>query len=73
MGLVLEAATEHVEVMAVGTDGEELALETEEVGHGHTQRLTPLVARALERSGLAPRPIRSRRVVRDERRRRPQS
>jgi len=58
MGLVLEAATEHVEVMAVGTDGEELALETEEVGHGHTQRLTPLVARALERSGLAPRSLR---------------
>ncbi len=52
MGLVLEAATGHVEVLAVGADGSELAIEAEEVGQGHTQRLTPLVARVLERSGL---------------------
>src|SRR5262249_54239160 len=58
MGLVLEAATEHVEVMAVGTDGAELALEVEDVGQGHTQRLAPLVARALERAGLEPRSLR---------------
>ncbi len=43
MGLVLEAATEHVEVMAVGADGIELALEAEEVGQGHTRRLAPFL------------------------------
>ena len=58
MGLVLEAATEHVEVMAVGADGRELALEAEEVGQGHTQRLTPLVERVLTRAGLEPRSLR---------------
>ena len=52
MGLVLEAATEHVEVMAVGADGVELALEAEDVGHGHTQALTPLVERVLARARL---------------------
>ena len=58
MGLVVEAATEHVEVMAVGEDGSELALEAEEVGHGHTRRLAPLVARVLERAGLEARTLR---------------
>jgi len=58
MGLVLEAATEHVEVMAVGADGSELALEAEDVEHGHTRKLTPLVARVLERAGLKPRALR---------------
>jgi len=58
MGLVVEAATEHVEVMAVGADGIELALEAEEVGQGHTRRLTPLVARVLERAGLEAKALR---------------
>ena len=57
-GLVLEAATEHVEVMAVGQDGSELALEAEEVAQGHTQRLTPLVERVLRKAGLEPRSLR---------------
>jgi ribosomal-protein-alanine N-acetyltransferase len=58
MGLVLEAATAHVEVMAVGEDGNELALEAEDVGQGHTQCLTPLVGRVLERAGLDARSLR---------------
>jgi len=58
MGLVLEAATEHVEVMAVGAAGEELALEAEEVGHGHTQALAPLVERVLARAALDARALR---------------
>ena len=47
VGIAIEAATEHVEVL-VSRGGEPLAHEVEEVGHGHTRRLTPLVARALE-------------------------
>src|SRR5207249_7495985 len=58
MGLALEAATSHAEVAVFGADGEERALEAEEVGNGHTQRLVPMVARALERAGLAPRELR---------------
>lgn len=58
MGLAIESATSRIEVLAVGRRGEPLALETEEVGHGHTRRLTPLVRRALERAGLAPRALR---------------
>lgn len=53
VGLAIEAATEHVEVL-VRRDGEPLAHEVEEVGHGHTRRLTPLVGRALERAGVRP-------------------
>lgn len=50
LGLAIEAATEHVEVL-VQHGGEPLAHEIEEVGHGHTRRLTPLVARALAHAG----------------------
>ena len=54
MGLVLEAATGHVEVMAVGADGTELALEAEEVGHpGGVAVPPPLVVEVGHR--LAPR------------------
>src|SRR2546426_3863534 len=56
-GLAIEAATEHVEVLVCGPDGAALAHEIEEVGHGHTRRLTPLVQRALERAGVAPREL----------------
>jgi ribosomal-protein-alanine N-acetyltransferase len=56
-GVALEAATGHVEVMVLGSDGAELALEAEDVDHGHTSRLTPLLARALERAGQAPRAL----------------
>ncbi len=52
VGLAIEAATEHVEVLVRDDVGRALALEMEEVGHGHTRRLTPLVARALERAGV---------------------
>lgn len=53
VGLAIEAATDHVEVL-VQADGEPLAHEVEEVGHGHTRRLTPLVGAALERAGVRP-------------------
>jgi tRNA threonylcarbamoyl adenosine modification protein YeaZ/ribosomal-protein-alanine acetyltransferase len=56
-GLVLEAATAHVEVMAVGADGKELALEAEDVGHGHTQRLAPLVESVLRKAGIGARSL----------------
>jgi ribosomal-protein-alanine N-acetyltransferase len=53
-GLAIEAATGRVEVLVLGPGGEERALETEDVGQGHTRRLTPLVRSALERAGVAP-------------------
>ena len=53
-GLVIEAATDHIEVLVLGGDDQHLAHEVEEVGHGHTRRLTPLIARALERAGVRP-------------------
>jgi tRNA threonylcarbamoyladenosine biosynthesis protein TsaB len=51
-GLAIEAATAHVEVLACGPGGDVLAHESEDVGHGHTSRLTPLVVRALGQAGL---------------------
>jgi ribosomal-protein-alanine acetyltransferase/tRNA threonylcarbamoyl adenosine modification protein YeaZ len=51
-GLAIEAATAHVEVLACGPDGAVRAHEVEDVGHGHTRRLTPLVTRALAGAGL---------------------
>ena len=56
-GLSIEAATDHVEVLVCGDDGSPLAHESEEVGHGHTRRLTPLVAKALERAQVAARDL----------------
>jgi len=57
-GLAIEAATSHVEVLVRDDDGRALAHEVEEVGHGHTRRLTPLVARALEHARIAPADLR---------------
>lgn len=45
-GLALETATAHVEVAVIGAHGP-LAHVVEDVGHGHTRRLAPLVRRAL--------------------------
>ena len=56
-GLVIESATAHVEVLVWGAGGAPLAHEIEDVGHGHTRRLTPLVVRALERAGLEARAL----------------
>ena len=55
MGVAIECATERVEVL-VGAAGRAAGrgAVTEIVGHGHTRRLTALVRRALEESGLAP-------------------
>lgn len=58
IGIAIEAATEHVEVLVRGADGQPLAHEVEEVGHGHTRRLTPLVSRALERAAVRPAELR---------------
>jgi tRNA threonylcarbamoyl adenosine modification protein YeaZ/ribosomal-protein-alanine acetyltransferase len=58
IGLAIEAATEHVEVLVRGADGEPLAHEVEEVGHGPTRRLAPLVARALARAAVRPAQLR---------------
>jgi tRNA threonylcarbamoyl adenosine modification protein YeaZ/ribosomal-protein-alanine acetyltransferase len=52
-GLAIEAATEHVEIAVVSPDGV-LAHVTEDVGHGHTRRLTPLVMRALGEANARP-------------------
>ncbi len=56
-GLAIEAATEHVEVLVVDEQGEPLAHEIEDVGHGHTRRLSSLVGAALERAQVAPRTL----------------
>ena len=56
-GLAIECATEHVEVLVCGTDGSPSVHEIEEVGHGHTRRLAPLVKRALERASVAARDL----------------
>ena len=51
-GLALETATEHVSVAVVGAGHAPLALVEEEVGHGHTRRLSALVERALGEAGV---------------------
>jgi tRNA threonylcarbamoyladenosine biosynthesis protein TsaB len=56
-GVAIEAATDRIEVLAVTRGGAPLALEVEEVGHGHVRRLAPIVKRVLERAGLAPESI----------------
>ena len=53
-GLAIESATPHVEVLVCDDGLTPLAHEIEEVGHGHTRRLTPLIARALERAKRTP-------------------
>ena len=52
-GLAIEAATEHVEVVAVGVDGV-LAHHVEDVGHGHTRRLAAICEAVLEQAQLTP-------------------
>lgn len=51
-GLAIETATGHVEVAVCGPDDTVLAHEIEEVAHGHTRRLAPLVACALDHAGV---------------------
>lgn len=55
-GLAIESATAHVEV-AVLAGSEVRAHRIEEVGQGHTRRLTPLVAGALAQAGIEPRAL----------------
>lgn len=57
-GLAIEAATDHVEVLVADDRNAPLAHVVEEVGHGHTRRLAPLVDDALRRARVAPRALR---------------
>ncbi len=52
-GLAIESATSHVEVRVERDDGTALAERVEEVGHGHTRRLTPLVEDTLRVAGVS--------------------
>jgi ribosomal-protein-alanine acetyltransferase/tRNA threonylcarbamoyl adenosine modification protein YeaZ len=56
-GLVIESATARVDVMLCGPAGSPLARAVEDVSHGHTRRLTPLVARVLAEAGLGARDL----------------
>jgi len=56
IGLAIESATEHVEVAVVDPDGVRAHL-AEDVGHGHTRRLTPLVQAALAQARVAPKAL----------------
>jgi len=58
MGLAIEAATGHVEVLVTDEAGAPLAHRVEDVGHGHTRRVTPLVREALAEAKLEPRALR---------------
>ncbi|MBK7366455.1 MAG: tRNA (adenosine(37)-N6)-threonylcarbamoyltransferase complex dimerization subunit type 1 TsaB [Candidatus Eisenbacteria bacterium] len=53
IGLSIESATDHVEA-AVLEDGAVRAHVIEDVSHGHTRRLTPIVQEALRISGVSP-------------------
>lgn len=55
-GLAIEAATAHVEVAVVDASGARAHV-AEDVGHGHTRRLTPLVESALAAAGVAARDL----------------
>lgn len=54
LGLALETATEHVGVALLGANGEWLAERVEEVGHGHTRRLTPMIEAAFADASVRP-------------------
>jgi len=56
IGLAIESATEHVEVR-VEADGETLAERVEDVGHGHTRRLAPMIAETLAQAAVTPRDL----------------
>jgi tRNA threonylcarbamoyl adenosine modification protein YeaZ/ribosomal-protein-alanine acetyltransferase len=56
-GLGIEAATGRVEVAVFGPDGVGRRHVAEDVRHGHTRRLVPMIAGALEGAGLAPREL----------------
>ena len=54
IGVAIECATERVEILVRGPDGEARARESEVVGHGHTRRLAALLERALGRAAVRP-------------------
>ncbi len=53
-GLVLESATSHVEVAVAREGGGFASHLREEIGHGHTRRLSVLAGEALARAGVKP-------------------
>ncbi len=56
-GLAIESATPHVEVLVCGADGAVRVHLVEDVGLGHTRRLTPLVGEALKRAKVEARDL----------------
>ena len=56
-GLAIETATEHVELRVESDDGVVLAERSEDVGHGHTRRLTPLIRETLADASVAARDL----------------
>lgn len=57
-GLAIECATDRAEVAVVDGDGRTLSLVREEIGHGHTRRVSPMIERALRESGRSARDLR---------------
>ena len=53
-GLVLETATDHVDVLVCDAQASPLARRVESVGHGHASRLAGLVQAALAEAGVPP-------------------
>ena len=51
-GLAIECATEHAEVAVMDERGFTRSHVIEEIGHGHTRRLAPLIQRALDQAKL---------------------
>jgi tRNA threonylcarbamoyl adenosine modification protein YeaZ/ribosomal-protein-alanine acetyltransferase len=56
-GLAIEAATAHVEILVCGPDDAPRAHVVEDVGHGHTRRLSSLIEHALGEAGIEPRSL----------------
>jgi len=56
-GVAIECATGRVDVLVRGPDGAERGRIWENVEHGHTRRVTPLLGAAMERAGVAPREL----------------
>jgi len=56
-GLAIEAATEHVELRIESADGVVLAERIEDVAHGHTRRIAPLIGEMLAEASVAARDL----------------
>lgn len=56
-GLALETATDRISLAVVGANGSTATLVEEQVGHGHTRRLSALVASVLDGAGVRARDL----------------